>query len=496
MAHVLIVEKDRVLATAIEDRLRAAGHSIDLREAAEQLTAKPPAGSVGTIILGIDRGDEPRPEAVAQLLDQFAGRLPLIALSASEDREHRLAALKAGALEFMTKPVDLEELTLRVDRLAGSPDDIFEGNLATYAPWEILESLRYGRRTGVLRIQGTADGGRLTLEEGQIVEATWGALRDEQALLAAASASEGRFRFVAGEGASGKTPLASQEVLLRSRWMVDELERRRHWLPVTGAPLSRLRDEVPEELASHQDLPTEAILEHLRQAPESRIYDFLKALPYAPLAIRLATAWLAEEGCLEEPNSRLGEEAFPTTQALSSSLLLEVAVADLLATARDRGFDAQTVPYLVLFEPEVGEQLDGLFTNLPDTPENQAFHRLGRQLASRRSGSTTLEHESGTLSFHFKALSPAAKPQIEVVAPACAGIMIWLAQGNAEDSVRSAVRRLSGSGGKQPTGVVIAPTDEAQAAVRKLLVRARHWRSTPHPPRSLLAVLRLLRAET
>jgi DNA-binding NtrC family response regulator len=115
MALVLIVEDEKLLRWALEQQLKRAGHTVlvapDLATAAEHLAKHQP--EVVLLDLGLPDGHG---------LDFYAGnreRLAdsgVIVMTALGQVEEAVRAMKLGALDFLTKPVDQEELVRLVGR--------------------------------------------------------------------------------------------------------------------------------------------------------------------------------------------------------------------------------------------------------------------------------------------------------------------------------------------------------------------------------------------
>ncbi|GMU36397.1 MAG: sigma-54 dependent transcriptional regulator [Phycisphaerae bacterium] len=115
MAHILVVEDEEILAKNLADALRYAGHEVTLFHAAET---------------AVDRLEEVAPDLVLldlrlpgmtglELLAAWRGRgsrVPAIIMTAHGNIETAVEAIKAGADDFLTKPIDLKELGLVVGK--------------------------------------------------------------------------------------------------------------------------------------------------------------------------------------------------------------------------------------------------------------------------------------------------------------------------------------------------------------------------------------------
>lgn len=516
MARILLVERDPVQAAAVEDVFRAAGHRVSVVEEAAAAVAAAVDGGADAVVVGSPRGSGGNPgtgglEALRALRGRSETRdLPVVLIDAgSADGRpglDRLAALRAGASDLLSRPFDPEELLLRLKRLiegGSNTTPALAGDLGADPLPELIQYLEHMGKSGELVVRATPRSGRIHFEGGRTTSATCGELTGAEALLALLEADRGRFRFVGrgGEGGGGGAPagpaggaagkaLPTMSLLLLAQWMRDELERRRHRLPVTGEPLRLTGKPAPAPPDDFARLPVAEVMRRVGERPGTRLYDLLEAIPAAPRAVRLAVAWLVEQGALsgaqrEEPND------FMTTREIDGSLLVDLAIDQLRSAAAARKVGSGFPPFLLLAEEAVWPELAALFERPPRSARGEAIGELGTQLAQKRAGSVSFDVTGGRLTLHVQELSDRARMPIGSLVPACAGMVIWLDRGQAEDAARAAVEHLQAMEG-DPAGVLIAGRPEAAALANRLAALNRRWTVTPHAPRSLLAVLRLL----
>ena len=507
MARVLLVERDPVLAAAVEDVFRAAGHRVRMVEDADAAVAAAAEGGADAVVLG-SAGTDARPApGVLESLRVLRGRaesrdLPVVLIDsggAGRPALDRLAALRAGASDLVAGSFDPEELLLRVERLIDAGGShaapALSGDLGTDPLPELIQYLEHMGKSGELVVRATPLSGRVSFAGGRVTAASCGELTGTDALLSLLEADRGRFRFAArpaGEQpkAAG-APLPTMSLLLFGQWMRDELERRRHLLPVTGAPLALTGAPLPAAADDYARLPIVEVATRVGGTAGTRLYDLVEAIPAAPRAVRLAVAWLIEQGAVAAAGGEAREDDFMTTREIDGALLYDLALAQLRAAAAGRRVGPGPPPFLLLAEEGVWSELLGLFDSLPRSGVGEPLRDLGRQLRQRRGGSASFDLEGGRLALHVQALSDGARLQIGSLVPACAGMVIWLDRGQAEASVRAAVEHLQEMEGS-PAGVLIAAHRDAAGLADRLTAFNRRWTATPHAPRSLLAVLRLL----
>lgn len=496
MARILVLESDPVSAALLEDRLHVSGHQAMLADDPARAVSSATDDAADLVILAMELPVVSGIEVIRQLKSRGETRsLPIVALSESGESADRLAALRAGADEYLTRPVEVEELLLRVDRLLGhrgAAPAVMQGDLASHPSWELVQYVQQAGKSGELVIRGSRGAGKLQVESGRVTAARFKEVRGRDALLAILDTKEGHFRLTTEDAAGGPPSAESfaiQEVLMEAAWIEDQLARRREHLPATGAPLRPARQKPPpavEELAS---LPIDKVFGYLSKNPGARIYDLIHRLAEAPSKVRLAVAWLVEQGAVAPDRPDQGEVM--STVEISSSMVLDLAVHNLLSSARDAGLDITNLSYLLLAEPGVQPQLVELVETEPGFRSNPTLSRLVEQLKLRRGGSADFVTDFGSLCLHVQILTPEIKAQIEAIVPVCAGVMMWLDQGAEIDLIDGVIRRLDAVGGSV-AGVIVSQSSATLKILAELTAGVQPWKTVRHAPRSLIGVLRLL----
>jgi CheY-like chemotaxis protein len=497
VAKVLVVENDPVFAAVLEDRLRVEGHQVRiLREGAAAVAA---AEEQQADLLVLEVPGSAGLETVREIRRRPGTRtVAVIILSDSNEPADRVAALQAGADDYLARPFDLEELHLRAERLLGSRIaslHMLQGDLATHPLWALLQYLRQVHKSGSLRVRGAAGSGTIEIRGGELVSARWGTLRGDEALLALLCTEEGSFRFDTAESEApaahpGGGELPMNELLMRAAWLKDEIEKRRGFLPPTGEPLTALSARLPPGAEEFGHLPLQRILARVQGQPGIRLFDLVADETEAPLTTRLAVAWLSEHGLLAA-RGQASDLSAQNTMEISTAIVFDVAVADLIASAAAAGLPAATLPYLILVEPAAWPELRKLIEKAPGFPHNEALRKLVEQVELRRAGSASFTGPRGKLSLHLQVLTAAAQPQIAAIVPGCAGVLVWLNGTDALETIRTVVQRLEASG-LAASGMLVAGTPAAHKEAERLAQGSRRWRTSAHPPQSFLGILRFL----
>jgi DNA-binding response OmpR family regulator len=114
-AHqILIVEDDEAIATGLSLNLRLAGHSSTIARDGEEALASVDAREFDLLLLDLNLPRKNGLEVLAALRDAD-NLVPVIVLSARDDEVDKVAALRLGADDYVTKPFALAELLARID---------------------------------------------------------------------------------------------------------------------------------------------------------------------------------------------------------------------------------------------------------------------------------------------------------------------------------------------------------------------------------------------
>ena len=112
MTRVLLVDDEPQILRALRTSLRGAGYDVDTAETAESaltaLALNPPDAVILDLVLPDGRGTD-----IARELRTWSD-VPVILLSVVGDESEKVAALDAGADDYVTKPFGIDELLARL----------------------------------------------------------------------------------------------------------------------------------------------------------------------------------------------------------------------------------------------------------------------------------------------------------------------------------------------------------------------------------------------
>jgi RNA polymerase sigma factor (sigma-70 family) len=113
---VHIVDDDASFRTAIERRLKKAGYEVATYHSAQQfLACLPDENDRGCILLDVRIPELSGPELQEQL-GKLGSTLPIVFLSGYADVSTTVKTIKAGAEDFLTKPVSSEQLLGAIEK--------------------------------------------------------------------------------------------------------------------------------------------------------------------------------------------------------------------------------------------------------------------------------------------------------------------------------------------------------------------------------------------
>jgi DNA-binding response OmpR family regulator len=123
--NILVVEDDPRIAGFLERGLRAEGHRVQLARTgadglalAHEASRQAPHDAMATVVVLDVMLPEMNGLEVCQTLRAARVQLPILMLTALSTLEDRVAGLRLGADDYLTKPFEFEELLARLEALA------------------------------------------------------------------------------------------------------------------------------------------------------------------------------------------------------------------------------------------------------------------------------------------------------------------------------------------------------------------------------------------
>ena len=112
MTRVLVVDDDRALARALAINLKARSYEVEVALTGAEALAAAGRRLPDVVVLDLGLPDMDGVEVLQGLRGWTA--VPVLVLSARSDQAEKVAALDAGADDYVTKPFDTEELLARI----------------------------------------------------------------------------------------------------------------------------------------------------------------------------------------------------------------------------------------------------------------------------------------------------------------------------------------------------------------------------------------------
>jgi FixJ family two-component response regulator len=112
---VHVVDDDASFRTAIARLLGASGYQVALYGSASELLEKLPGGAPGCILLDVKMSGLNGPQ-LQERLGELGHKLPIVFLTGHGDVPTSVRAIKAGAEDFLTKPVPKKDLLAAIER--------------------------------------------------------------------------------------------------------------------------------------------------------------------------------------------------------------------------------------------------------------------------------------------------------------------------------------------------------------------------------------------
>jgi response regulator RpfG family c-di-GMP phosphodiesterase len=196
---VLLVDADAEETTVLELRLVEQGHEVVLCRTAEQAYKRFQQGGIDACISEVDLKPHDGFMLCEYIRKHRAGaELPIIFLTRLSDRASVDRGLSLGAVDYIIKPAAPDVVVAKLRNVLAknvqrSGTRGVSGSLREMPLPDVLQVLGRTRKTGMLRVNAGGHAGEIQFGNGQVYNASFRALRNEDALYALLALNDGEF---------------------------------------------------------------------------------------------------------------------------------------------------------------------------------------------------------------------------------------------------------------------------------------------------------------
>ncbi len=164
--------------------------------------------------------------------------VPFIFLTSFDDPEMEIRGFRAGADEYLSKPIDRKLLLQRVDELLARTKNLkkikdteekqkgFSGDLQDLSLVEVVQMLNLNKKTGLLKVQGKING-TVYIKNGQLWYAESDHAESENAMYELVALDEGTFQFQSQEvNRERNIQNSTMNVIMEACRIMDETKHR------------------------------------------------------------------------------------------------------------------------------------------------------------------------------------------------------------------------------------------------------------------------------
>jgi len=114
-ARVVVIDDDRSVRTSLARLVGTAGYEVEALASASEFLARPAGETPTCLVLDVRMPGLTGPE-LQQLLSAAGRRLAIVFITGHADVRTGISAMKRGAVDFLTKPVQAKELLGAIER--------------------------------------------------------------------------------------------------------------------------------------------------------------------------------------------------------------------------------------------------------------------------------------------------------------------------------------------------------------------------------------------
>jgi len=239
---VVIVDQDRMSAMILARALERGGYLVEcVASAVAGLDLLGQRDAVAVICEAVLQ-DLPASAFIVRARQIYAPKpLPVFVITADARPAQRLALLRAGIVDCLSKPVEAEELRLRIERALGTTVEPLatpvhlSGDLVHFPLPDVLAMLELAHYTGQIDVAGARGSGSIELVNGRPRHASYGRHVGAAAFRAILRQARGWFRVHPGQPSTASTLCGSTTQLVLEASVAD-LEWEKGSFHVKGDP--------------------------------------------------------------------------------------------------------------------------------------------------------------------------------------------------------------------------------------------------------------------
>ncbi len=219
----LLIDADPEDTTVLELRLLEAGIDVKVARASNEAIKLLEKGDIDIVLSELDLPGGDGTDGLALLADvrskPWGKTLPWMVYTRRTSHADAQRAFELGVLDFASKLSQESLLVAKVRALldgrgAQRSSRGVTGSIREMSLPDIVQVLTSGRKSGSLGIRAGAESGAIHLADGDVVDATWGKIRGEEAFYAMLKLSDGDFALDPSFVPQGRVIQMSSEMLL------------------------------------------------------------------------------------------------------------------------------------------------------------------------------------------------------------------------------------------------------------------------------------------
>lgn len=115
--RLCLVEDDPTIRELLSRRLERAGYTVDVFPEAKELLGRTTLEPYALFLVDVLLDGEPAGLVLCRHLRALSPTVPILILSALSEASNRIEGLKDGADDYVTKPFEMEELLIRIEKM-------------------------------------------------------------------------------------------------------------------------------------------------------------------------------------------------------------------------------------------------------------------------------------------------------------------------------------------------------------------------------------------